>query len=82
MLRFASSKKPDKPYYTYSKNVYHMDNFMAANASEREQDALMQARYIKARNRLGEKMDATSNYAIMTMLWTPEAALELTPWKY
>jgi hypothetical protein len=47
-----------------------------------DENLVNQARYIKARNRLGEQMDATSNYAIMTMFWTPEAALELTPWKY
>jgi hypothetical protein len=82
MLRFVSSKKPDNPSYIYSKNVYHMDSFMAANAGEKLEDKIMHARYVKARNRLGEKIDATSNFAIMTMLWTPEAALELTPWKY
>jgi hypothetical protein len=80
--RFASFQKPDDPNYAYNKNVYRMNNFMAANAGDRREDRDMQTRYIKARNRLGEIMNATSNYAIRTQFWNPEAGSELAPWKY
>jgi hypothetical protein len=82
IVRFASSEKPDDPNYIYNRNVYRMNIFMAANAGEKPEDYRMQARYVKARNRLGEIMDATSKYAIRTQLWNPEAGSELAPWTY
>jgi len=81
VLRFASFSKPKYPDDIYNENIYRMNNFMAANAGEELEDYVMQGRYVKARNRLGEVMDATYNYASRTRCWKPEVGSQLGPWR-
>ncbi|MDB6143445.1 MAG: xlyA, partial [Pseudomonas sp.] len=81
VLRFVSFKNPDNPSYDYNKNLYRMNNFMAANAGEETEDRLMQKRYVNARNRLGGLTAADWDHGTVTQFMSPEADSELTPWK-